>query len=298
MDYTGYFACTALSAAAGGTLAALRLRRRGVPLRTGTGMVLVMALLGVLGARLYCAACQLPERFLGEYGLLAEVPYAYAVCGAVLGAVLGCVLGARAAGIPSGRALDAAAPGGMLALALSRISELLADFGWGNLIPGPRWQFFPVAVRDPFGDWWLALNLLEALFALAVLGAFVKRESPLPGAVSALCLSWWAMSQILCESLRVETVRWGFVRVQQVQCALFGLAVLVWALKKAKGPLPGALFRLGAYLAGTAAVTGIEFALDRLPWPRWADYLCMALVLAGMGWNTHRAVGRAERAAL
>ena len=34
------------------------------------------------------------------------------------------------------------------------------------------------------------------------------------------------MAQIFCESLRAETLRWGFVRVQQVQCAVFALAVL------------------------------------------------------------------------
>ena len=149
---------------------------------------------------------------------------------------------------------------------------------------------------DEFGDWYGALNLAEAAAALAILLLVVRRGSRLRGARFALALLWWSMSQILFESLRGETLRWGFVRVQQVQCAVFGAGVLLWAeLSGGKGR-PGRALCAAGYLAGVAALVAIEFILDRLPWPRWADYLAMAAVLAAMDLLVRRRVRLAEAA--
>ena len=297
MDYSRYFAVVTLGALAGGCLTALGMRKRGAALKTVLWTVLGAAALGAAGARLYYI---FNHHILGgvweEYGLLSDKPYEYAVCGAVLGVMAGALLSSVACRVSPGGLLDALAPGALLALAAARVGELFADFGWGSLITDPRWQFFPAAVMDEFGDWYGALNLAEAAAALAILLLVVRRGSRLRGARFALALLWWSMSQILFESLRGETLRWGFVRVQQVQCAVFGAGVLLWAeLSGGKGR-PGRALCAAGYLAGVAALVAIEFILDRLPWPRWADYLAMALILAAMGLLVRRRVRLAEAA--
>ncbi len=141
------------------------------------------------------------------------------------------------------------------------------------------------------------MNLAEAAGALVILVFALRRNSPLRGARFALALLWWSMSQILFESLRGETLRWGFVRVQQVQCAVFGAGVLLWTEISGGQGRPGRVLCAAGYLAGVAALVAIEFILDRLPWPRWADYLAMAVVLAAMDLLVRRRVRRAEAAA-
>ena len=298
MDYSRYFAGVALGVLAGGCLTALGMKKRGAALKTVLWTVLGAVLLGAAGARFYYI---FNRHILGgvweEYGLLSDQPYEYAVCGAALGMMAGALLAALVCRVSPAGLLDALTPGALLALAAARMAELFADFGWGGLIEDPRWQFFPVAVRDEFGDWYAALNLAEAAAALVILLLAVRRSSRLPGARFALALLGWSMSQILFESLREETLRWGFVRVQQVQCAVFGAGVLLWAeLVRGKGR-PGWALCAAGYAAGVAALVAIEFILDRLPWPRWADYLAMAVILAAMDLLVRRRVRLAEAAA-
>ena len=298
MEYTAYFLCVALSALCGCGTAAGRLVRQGVPLKRA--WLLLFALpLGLIGARGYYVLMQEILGGLGWNGrLLSDRPYEYAACGAVLGFLFFGMASPSLFGLGKGALLDGLAPGALAALSLSRLSEYLADFGWGSLILEEQWQFYPVAVLDGFGDWYWAVHVLEAVFALAVFIAVLKRKTPLPGSVFALSLTWFSLSQILCESLRAETLRWGFVRVQQVQCALFGAAVLLWAERKNHEAAGTCAARFAGYLLGVGALVGIEFILDRLDWPKAADYGLMAAVLAAMGALVRDAVLCAERKAL
>ena len=289
MEYGTYYLCTALSVLAGCVLAALGFKKRGFGAKAAALCVLGAALLGAAGARLYYIACyNLPGTGLRGVGLFSAKPYEYAACGAVLGAAAGCALGARLSRLPAGKALDALAPGALAALVLERVSEVFADSAWGEEILDEKWQFFPFALRDAYGDWYGAVNLLEAAVALAALLAFFRLRRRRDGARFALMLLWWSMGQILCESLRAETLRWGFVRVQQVQCAVFGMAIILWGLKRVRGKARAVL--PAVFLAGAGAVIALEFALDRLSWPRWLDYALMALSLCMMGVAGHSAV--------
>ena len=159
-------------------------------------------------------------------GLISFYPYENAMCGAVLGAMLAAVLTARLTGERPARLLDTLAPAGLLMIALARAAEVFSDFGWGQVIENPTLCFFPVAAQDMFGQWHGAIFMLESVLALAVLAAVLLRRRSAPGGRFAFALVFWSMTQIFCESLRAETLRWGFVRVQQVQCAVFALAVL------------------------------------------------------------------------
>lgn len=297
MEYGTYFLCAALSVAAGFAAAVLRAKKSGLPAPKAALVFLAAAVLGALGARLYCVAARtLPGGILFEKAFLSDRPYDYAVCGAVIGAPLAVFLLSRALKMPSGRALDAAAFGGLIALGLERISEVFADSAWGEEILDEKWQFFPLALRDGYGDWYGAVNLLEAALALAVLLAVLARGYRRDGTAFALALLWWALSQILCESLRAETLRWGFVRVQQVQCALFGGAVLACVLIRRHAPGKAWILPWGIYLAGIGAVIALEFALDRLSWPRLLDYALMAVALAAAGTAARAEVIRTDRA--
>ena len=294
MEYGMYYLCTALSVLLGCAAAVWNFKKRGIGAKASALCVLGALFIGVLGARLYYIVCyHLPGTGMEGRAFVSDKPYEYAACGAVLGVMAGCVLGARLSRLPAGKALDILMPGAAAALVLERISEVFADSAWGEEILDERWQFFPVALRDGYGDFYGAVNLLEAAAALAVLLLIFRFRPHRDGSRFALALLWWSMGQILCESLRAETLRWGFVRVQQVQCAVFGMAALLWGLKRVKGKAGTALPLV--YLAGVGAVIALEFALDRLSWPRWLDYSLMALSLCCMGAAGHAAVRTGER---
>ena len=221
-------------------------------------------------------------------GLISFYPYENAMCGSVLGAMLAAVLAARLTGERPARLLDALAPAALLMIVLARAAEVFSDFGWGQVIDDPALCFFPVAAQDMYGQWHGAVFMLESVLALAVLAAVLLRKWRAPGGRFAFALVCWSMAQIFCESLRAETLRWGFVRVQQVQCAVFALAVL--AIGSVKAGLRGRRLVLpwSVYLLGVALVVGLEYALDKLPMPRLLDYALMAIVLAAMGWAAIR----------
>ncbi len=297
MEYGTYFLFTALSVLVGCALAVPGFGKNGLKIKCAGPCILSAVLCSVAGARLYYIVCRVLPGGGEEFALLSAYPYEYAACGAVLGAMGGCALAARLLRLRPGRALDALAPGGMAALALERISEIFADSAWGGEILEEGWQFFPVAVRDEYGSFYGAVNLLEAALALAVFFVFFRKKGLRDGVCFALMLLWWSMGQILCESLRAETLRWGFVRVQQVQCAVFGAAVLLWGLKHLEGTRGMKALIPAAYLAGVGAVIALEFALDRLSWPKWLDYILMASALWVMGMAGHLALrGRPEGA--
>ena len=92
-----------------------------------------------------------------------------------------------------------------------------------------------------------------------------------------------AVTQIFCESLRAETLRWGFVRVQQIQCAVFALLLMMeYGLKKKKNARE-LTFRL-AVMAVCIGVTALmEYALDKWPWPNALCYAVMAAALLCLG---------------
>lgn len=257
-------------------------RRAGLSGRTLPLLALLSVLLGALCSRLYLHAAKYMVNGAGFWGYtpLSSRPYEYAVCGTALGVMLaGCVT-AKLTGQKALSVLDALAPAALLALAVARFGEHFSDFGWGQVLVSPLWQRFPFAVQDIFGQWHLAVYMLEGVLALMV-GAWVLRARPGQAGESFLrALLWWAAAQILCESLRAETIRWGFVRVQQLQCAVFMLAVLLANAKRA-----GRLKRAGRpcllFFAGIGVIVFVEYALDKLefiPVPVLYGLMAAALV--------------------
>lgn len=289
MSYQTYAVLLASSAVLSCAVLIAACAKAGLGARRGAVMAMLAVPLCVICARGYYL---LMNNVIGGSilmgGLVSLYPYEHAMCGAVLGAMLAAVLAARLTRASAAGMLDALAPAGLLMIALARFSETYSDFGWGQVISDPALCFFPVAAKDMFGQWHAAVFMLEGLLALTVMAALLMQQEKRMGVRFAFALVCWSMTQIFCESLRAETLRWGFVRVQQVQCAVFALAVL--AVGSVKEKLHGKRLALpwAVYLIGVAAVVGLEYALDKLPMPRSLDYVLMACVLAVMGWAALR----------
>lgn len=282
-----YALCMAAASVVSLVVLGVQVKRAGLARMTWLVLAALAIALGYVGARTYYI---LAYNVVGGYGLnridfFSPYPYEYALCGAVLGVLLACTVSALAARQKLARVLDAAALPALAMLSLARLSEVFSDFGWGQVLTNERAQFFPLAVTDMFGQWHGAVFFLEALCALAVL-AYAARK-PVGGGLRFACaLLWFAATQIFCESLRAETIRWGFVRVQQVQCAVFALALLLSHARRAKAGAKQMAVRLAAFAACIGVVVLMEFALDKWPtWPNWACYAVMAAALAGIGLN-------------
>lgn len=263
--------------------------RRGLGWRTGALLGALSLALCMVCARAYAILVgELPG--LGYFGpFFSDMPYDYAFGGGVLGFLLAVTLTAALARKPLAEVCDAAAPLGLLAAALLRLAEGLSDFGWGDLVDAAWMRRYPFAIPNRYGEWCAAVFNLEALCALGVLAAVVLAGPRLRGRRLAAGLCGWALTQIFCESLRIESIQWGFVRVQQVQGAVLVAVVMLAAtlrLPNKRAAVPSWL----TFVCGVGAVILLEFALDKLPWPVWLDYALMAAALAAMGWAAVRLV--------
>ena len=262
-------------------------KREGLLVKMVPATAALGAVLGALCGRLYLHATKYMVYGAGVegYTLLSSRPYEYAACGTLLGVLLAGVLGAKLFKQGVMKTLDALAPAGLAALAVARLGEHFSDFGWGPVVENASLQRFPFAVADIFGQWRLAVYVLEALLALAVCAYALRVKADKPGDRFLTALLFFAATQIFCESLRTETVRWGFVRVQQLQCAVFMLAVLaVYTVRAVKAGAPKrTLGAWAALLLGIGMLVFIEYALDKidaLTTP--VCYTMMAATLAAM----------------
>lgn len=244
---------------------------------------LLAVLLGVLGARLFYFFARL-QYLVPMYGwghVTDLAPQGLAFGGAVLGVLGAGWLTSRLTRVPADPLLDRLVPAALLTLALARAGEYTVHIGEGPYVQNAALQFFPLAIRNEWGEWYFAIFVLEALCALAVLLWMLGRRGWPAGRAWRRALLYLLLTQVLCESLRAESLRWGFVRVHQLFAVLVAFVLLLEKLRR-RGARPW--LRIGLFLLGTAVLIGIEFALDKWPAaPHWALYLVMAATLAGMG---------------
>ncbi|MBQ2948086.1 MAG: prolipoprotein diacylglyceryl transferase [Clostridia bacterium] len=246
-------------------------------------------LLGVLCSRLYLHTLKYAVNGFGFEGfsVISSRPYEYAMCGTLLGVVLAGVLTARMTKQSVLKILDAIAPAGLAALAVSRFGEHFSDFGWGQIYEDIKWQFFPVGVQDIYGQWHFAVYMLEGIFALLVCVRVLRSSSRREGERFWKALLWLSVSQILCESLRAETIRWGFVRVQQLQCVVFIFLILIVFSGKAQSDRKLAAWLL--FVFGVGIVAFMEYALDKIDaLPNMVCYLIMASAVLSLGYMIER----------
>lgn len=266
-------------------------RRQKLCWPAGLWMAMGCPVLCLLCARVYYLAVSSVSGvwlFWGN-GFFPREPYDYAFGGGVLGFLLAlkllCVFWKK----PWPAVSDAYAPAGLAAIAALRAAEAFSDFGWGDPVEAAWLQRYPFAISNMYGEWCAAVFNLEALCALVILAVILLRGCKLAGRKLSTGLIWWAVTQIFCESFRVESIQWGFLRVQQLQSALIVLTLLLVAtLRLPKGSRVKSLPYWGGFALAVALVIFLEYALDKMPWPTWVNYLGMAAALALMGFCPQR----------
>ena len=141
---------------------------------------------------------------------------------------------------------------------LMRLTEFfLPPAGLGPVWEGPL-AFFPVAVKDEYGDPCLAVFALEAIFALAVALALQRRDRRGEKSGLWLAAAWLLAGQAFWENLRSATLRVGFVRVEQVLCA----AILLCLIRRAAMGY-GLWRRFTLALLLIAGIGLLEFVMDK-----------------------------------
>ncbi len=183
----------------------------------------------------------------GAAALIDTNPETVSFAAAAIGLCFGAWLAARVMKLQTETVLEAYAAPLCLIVAVARFAEYwLGSYGLGEystvglgyVSDGDPLAFFPLGVREAygdFGDWLLAVFTLETLAALACLAyALVTRKRPqrFGRTVYLLCAC-----QLLLELLHGTPLICYFVHVDQVLCAVIMLVLFILAglrLKKAE----------------------------------------------------------------
>lgn len=206
--------------------------------------------------------------------------------GAVIGVVLGVCLSSKLAGIQTRQALNLFAPAGALMIVVARMSEMhLGMLGIGMYLEKGFFPFAQPIVWDNWTEWYLAVFTFEAVFALiAMILSLIHKDEPW---CFLRTLFYLCLPQVFCESLRMNTISWLFVKAEQVICFAVCEGILVWIslktdYRKFHNWAP-ALIGLIVLLLTIAE----EFALDKTDIPHWITYSLMMIGLASMALAEH-----------
>lgn len=296
---------------AGGALAlalgALRCRGAGVPIRRIALATALLALLTPFGSHLLYCLVDLESALYGH-----SVGYLFAfwqrggmLYGGMAGAALAlCVAGGRQRAV----LFERYAPSAAWMVAVFRVCEGLMGQGYGEYaMEETALCRFPFMMYDAYYEAWAwALFVAEALIALLLFAALLKRRPAFAGDGALWFAGLYASAQIVLESLRRdEFLRWGFVRVEEVASAVVILLVLLCYALRSRGRRRRAkalCFALFACLV--MLVVLLEFATEgRVPFLLFLDvggcYGAMACACALLGgcvlWMRHLGVAQAAK---
>lgn len=238
--------------------------------------------LGVLGARVgFCLAAW---DYVAQDGLTFMLEFTrggFMLYGALTGCAVALVIACRICKTCPACAADALAAPGMVMIALCRLAEGLVEQGYGWPIadwfmedtsmslftwadPSVLYRF-PFGVADYYGGYKWAVFVFEALVAIGIAIALTRLTVKRAGGRAVMMVLLYAATQLLCESLRQDSVlRWGFVRVNQIVGAVLIALVLVlcFCLTKQRDwrNFAGSFALL---LLGAGLVMAMEFALEK-----------------------------------
>ncbi len=277
-----YGLCLALAAVAALCMIERAARRRGLPKGTGEIFTLLAVPLCVICAR--AAFLVIRRELLAEFGLGFAFKLwlgGFAFWGAVSGALLAALLCARIVKRPFAAVADCAAPGAAVALAIARFAEGFTAQGTGAYIQTEVMQFFPLCVSNEWGEWYLAVFVLEGLAALVAAFCLTRGDKRAPGDALLRFLLLVGASQVLFESMRQdEFLRVGFVRVNQVFAMGMALFAYFAYVKRARLDKKRLIAACALAVVALGVCVGMEFAIDKsqeMPVP-----LCRAIIAACM----------------
>ena len=265
-----YFLALTIGAVICAGLFAWKLRRAGLKTMAAWIALPLSAVLGLVMARLIYFALEFRDMYVkydGFAGLLSANPKEFSVIGGCLGVILAVILTAKITRHKPMQLLDAFAPTGALMLAVARCCEGLIDpmkmIGMGAWVDQEALHFFPLAVEVEWVGTFYAVFMLEAALALlCALVAFVisHRGGFKPGRVFLHTVTFLALPQIFCEQILGDCMVWGFVKIEQLLCALIVFGVILNAcirMRKLSAYVPAVLCLLCA-----AVLIWMEFTLD------------------------------------
>ncbi|MBQ9263634.1 MAG: prolipoprotein diacylglyceryl transferase [Clostridia bacterium] len=283
MMIVGAVVCTALFAGL--------LNQKGMKASGAVWMLPLAAALGFACAK--AVYCLLMVQFVGpRYGLGALVRMEkgeFSFFGGCAGVLLGAALAGRITRQNRAQFLDAFAPAGALMVCFARASEYyLGEFNIpSDEIETEFFHRFPFAITNEWEEWYAALFMLAALFALIVfvLSLCRKQESRIDGLRIERTIFYLCLPQVFCESLRSDGIMWGFVRAEQVLCGLcmFALLLIHCRAAKEKGKWK-TYWPLYADLGCILVMVFVEFNLDKtfVDIPSFLNYGLMWLALLGI----------------
>ena len=179
------------------------------------------------------------------------------ICGCA-GMCLGTVLGAKIRGIRPGKALDLFAAPACIFLCLARIAEAGMDtIGIGDEVEAEWLRFFPLTIKNGWGDAYLSVFALEALTALACLIPALRKKGDgerdgLAFERTAVCLLGAQIGwEMLLQYPYIRTFITSFVSLEQVFCAILFMALVIRGCVKGKRwwpiPVTAALLGISAF---------------------------------------------------
>ena len=203
----------------------------------------------------------------GEWDALFSLrPDTFCFTGGGAGVWLGLLLSARIAGCrPAGKLTDLfTVPGALLVAGLRMAEAELDSLGAGRFIEAAAAPPFPFAVVNQYGEAHVAVFFWEAAWALAVALLSLTDRDSRPGARFDAAVFRLCAGQILLEGMRSRALSWGFVRVEQVLCAVILLILMLAACARNTKKQGAARFLPALYLLVCfAAIVGIEFLRQR-----------------------------------
>lgn len=199
--------------------------------------------------------------------LFSMEPSEFCFTGGAAGVWLGVLLAAAITGYrPAGKLLDRFVLPGVLLVAGLRMAEIeLGSLGTGRYIEIPEGSASLVlAVYNQYGEPHIAVFVWEALAALTVGLLSLCGEEALPGCRFGTAVFRLCTCQILLENMRNRALTWGFVRVEQLLCAVILMVIILYACAGKKTSQGAVRFLPALYLlACFAAIVGIEFLRQR-----------------------------------
>ncbi len=307
---TTYILALAIGAVLCAGLFAWKLHRGGMKPMLALIALPLSAVLGVVMARISYFLLEYRDitvRYDGLGGLFSTKPEEFCFLGGCAGVVLAILLTAKLTGQKGSALLDAFAPCGALMAAIARACEGLLDpmtmIGLGAWVENEAHLFFPLAVEIEWVGTFYAVFMLEAVLALlCAVGSFLisRRGGFRPGRVFLHTAFFLVLPQIFTEQILGKYMAWGFVRIEQLLCALIVFAITLYpCIRRRK--LTAFLPALGCLVCAVVLIW-MEFTLDNkllfgIDIPTMGCYAIMIAALgcmAGLSLWAYRKLNKAE----
>lgn len=249
------------------------------------------AVLGFVFAKLFYVFLSEVEVFLewGEWewdALFDPDPSTFCFTGGAVGVWIGILLASRITGYkPAAVLTDRFALPGALLIAGFRIAEVeLGTLGTGRIAENP--SFLIPVVYNQYGEGHIAVFVWEAIAAV-IIGLFSLRiRDEQPGLRFEITVFRLCACQVLLENMRRRAMSWGFVKVEQLLCAVIMMALMLIACARKEKKQGAFRFLPAVYLfVCIGAIVGIEFLRQRSPsqfMGMYGGYMMMAVVLCVM----------------